>query len=121
MTTQALARQELFMLNLNLIIETHLPDPDFNVKKLVRAAGTSRTDLHRKLISSVGMSTTEYLRYKRLQKAALLLTTHPDWCVCQVAYEVGFQHPSYFTQRFREVFGVCPLSFKGDLVILKHL
>jgi AraC-like DNA-binding protein len=121
MTTQALARQELFMQQLNLIIETHLSDPEFTVRKLIRAARTSRTDLHRKLISAVGMSTTEYLRYKRLQKAALLLTTRQEWCVCQVAYEVGFQYPSYFTQRFREVFGVCPLSYKGDLVILEHL
>jgi len=93
----------------------HLADSTLTVKRLTRLVGMSRTDLHRKLSQSAGMSTTEYVRQKRLEKAAELLKEQPDWSVYQVALEVGFDNQGYFTRRFKEVFGKCPGAWRGDL------
>lgn len=121
MKTKAIARQELFFQNLNFTINSHLADPDFNVTKLLRVIGMSRTDLHRKITRTTGMSTTEYLRFCRLKKAAYLLQNYPDKCVYQVAIDVGFQDQGYFSKRFREVFGVCPTGYKNYSSNLEHL
>ncbi len=62
-----------FLEYLNSEIESHLADSTLTVKRLTRLVGMSRTDLHRKLEQNAGMSTTEYVRQKRLEKAAELL------------------------------------------------
>ncbi len=114
MTTTHRPAQERFLLYLDTQIEAHLSDHSLNVHRLLRLVGMSRSDLHRKLGSTVGMSTTEYLRQKRLDKAAELLREEPEWSVYQVAHEVGFENQSYFSKRFKEVFGRCPVAWRGE-------
>ncbi len=99
-------------------IAPHLADPELDMPKLQRLLGMSRSDLHRKLKLATGMSATEYIRYLRVHRAAQLLLEQPDVCIVGIALEVGFNNHSYFTKRFREVFGVCPKEYrerKGDL------
>jgi AraC-like DNA-binding protein len=96
----------------------HLADPELDMPKLHRLLGMSRSDLHRKLKAATGMSATAYIRHLRLHKAAQLLLEQPAVCILGIALEVGFNNHSYFTKRFREVFGVCPCTFRergGDL------
>ncbi len=114
MTTTLRPAQERFLLNLDTQIEAHLSDHSLNVHRLLRLVGMSRTDLHRKLNRLVGMSVTEYVRQKRLDKAAELLREEPDWSVYQVAHEVGFENQSYFTMKFKEAFGRCPVAWRGS-------
>lgn len=111
LTTTSIA-QDAFLRRFNHSLNNHIYDPDLSVHKLLRLVGMSRTDLHRKLDRSAGMSATGYIRHLRLQRAAALLQAHPDWSIQQVALEVGFSSQSYFTKRFREMFGVCPHSLR---------
>lgn len=106
--------QERFLQTLDSQIETHLSDHTLTVKRLLRLVGMSRSDLHRKLEKTVGMSTTEYVRQKRLEKAAELLKQKSEWSVYQVALEVGFENQSYFSRRFKEVFGRCPGAWREE-------
>ena len=92
---------------------------NLTVQKLVRLIAMSRTDLHRKLTNTVGMSATEYVRRIRLFKASVLLLERPDLSIYQVALEVGFNSQSYFTKRFREIFGENPTSWRKRS--LEHL
>jgi AraC-like DNA-binding protein len=115
MRNHSAALSEDFLQNLNLAIETHISDPRLCVNRLLRIVGMSRTDLHRKLGRTVGMSTTKYVRQIRLRRAAELLTKHPEWCVYEVALEVGFNNQSYFTKKFKQAFGCCPGEWREQL------
>ena len=54
-----------------------------------------------------GQSPVELLRTARLQKGReLLQTTGKN--VSEIAYEVGFTAPSYFTKCFKDEFGISP-------------
>jgi AraC-like DNA-binding protein len=97
-----------FLSSLDFRIEEHLTDAAFSVKKLLRLVGMSRTDLHRKLNKTVGMSATKYIRQVRLEKAAELFKNEPRRSVHQVAREVGFENQNYFSKQFEEVFGRRP-------------
>ncbi len=109
----------LFSETLFAKIEDHAFNDCLTIKKLARLVAMSRTDLHRKLISSVGMSATEYIRYIRLQKATILLLEKPELSIYQIALEVGFNSQSYFTKRFSELFGRSPTAWRKER--LEHL
>lgn len=101
-----------FLKTLRETVEKHLDDPDLDVKKLTRLLGMSRTDLHRKIKLYAGMSITAYIRKIRLEKASYLLLDKPEICVSCIMHDTGFNHPSYFTKRFKEMFGMCPNSYR---------
>jgi AraC-like DNA-binding protein len=111
---------DTFLKKLNQQIEQHLSDATFDVPNLLRSLGMSRTDLHRKIVGKVGMSTTEYIRFVRLQHAVVLLEEQPEWSLAQIAYEVGFTSPSYFTRTFIERFGMCPSLYRKSSRVLEH-
>ncbi len=92
------------------IVEQNIPDPDFHVDHFCKAVGMSRTQLHRKLRSLTNQSTTEFIRSLRLRRAAILLEKHYG-NVTEIAYEVGFNKPSYFTECFRKQFGQLPSEY----------
>ena len=102
-----------FLQNLDHVLERHLSDSAFSIRRLLRAVGMSRTDLHRKLERTVKMSATEYVRFVRLRRAAFLMRNNPEWSISTVAFEVGFNSQSYFTRKFKETFGHCPEQWKS--------
>lgn len=74
----------------------------------------SRMNLYRKLQSLTGQSPSGFIRAIRLKKAAALLAGQ-GMTVAEVADRVGFSTPSYFSKCFREMFGVLPTQYRGDV------
>ena len=99
-----------FVTRFKSLVEEKLKDPDLNVEDLGRDMGMSRVQLYRKLKSLTNYSPNELLRRMRLKKAASLLAAS-EWTVAEVAYEVGFSSPSYFTKCYKEEFGESPTDF----------
>jgi len=71
----------------------------------------SRMQLHRKLLALTNKSANNFIRSLRLKRAAELLRQHYG-NVAQIAYEVGFNNPSYFAECFRKQFGKLPSEYK---------
>jgi len=89
------------------VIEDNLSEPSLSVEDFTSRLGTSRTQLHRKLKAITGLSVNHIVRNVRLQKSLSLLR-EGNKTIAEVAYEVGFSNPSYFTERFREYYGYPP-------------
>jgi AraC-like DNA-binding protein len=102
-----------FLRQLDDRLGERLFDSNLTVTRILRLVFMSRTDLHRKLKREAGMSATEYIRSERLKKARKLLSERPDLPVGRVASEVGFGSQSYFTRKFKEMFGVRPGEGRG--------
>lgn len=98
-----------FVSRFRTLVEEKLGNPALNVEDLGREMGMSRVQLYRKLKSLTNYSPNELLRQMRLKKAASLLASS-DLTVAEVAYEVGFSSPSYFTKCYKEQFGEIPTS-----------
>lgn len=96
-----------FLAQLRTIIRKHLADSDFGVEIIGQEIGLSRVQLYRKVKALTGSSVVELIRKARLIKAKQLLTTTGK-NISEVAYEVGFTSPSYFTKCFKDEFGVTP-------------
>ncbi|MEZ5038708.1 MAG: AraC family transcriptional regulator [Saprospiraceae bacterium] len=100
-----------FIARIKELIEMNMDDENYGIDQLCRDAGASRSQLHNKIKKWTGLSTTYYIRSVRLQRAKYLLV-HTDLNITQVAFEVGFRDPSYFTRVFDDSFGICPKNFR---------
>lgn len=89
------------------IVEENMSDDDFQIDQFCRAIGMSRSTLNRKLRALTGLSTNVFIRTLRLKRAAQLLEKKSATIV-EIAYEVGFNNPSYFAECFRQQFGKPP-------------
>jgi AraC-like DNA-binding protein len=78
---------------------------------LAKKLRLSESQVYRKLKSISGKSTALFIRSIRLQKAKDLLQ-EPEMNISEVAYEVGFTNPSWFSTAFKEEFGFSPSDLK---------
>ncbi len=104
---------EKFLRKALAIIEQKMSDPDFSVQEFAREIALSRVQLHRKLRSLTGQSTSEFIRVVRLNRAAQMLKQNHE-SVTQIAYLVGFNSSSYFSRSFYKHFGVSPSDFANS-------
>ena len=100
-------KEDIFLTKFRDFIEKNLSDSDLGVETIGAELGLSRVQLYRKIKALTGLSPVELLRTARLQKGRQLLE-RTDKTISEVAYEVGFTAPSYFTKCFKDEFGISP-------------
>ena len=105
-------KEPLFLVHFKDVVEARLSDSDLSVDDLAAAMNLSRVQLYRKVKAISGSSPVELLRTARLNRGyQLLLTTGKN--ISEVAYDVGFTAPSYFTKCFKDEFGVSPSDLQS--------
>ena len=101
------AKEPIFIIRFKDVVETRLSDSDLSVDDLAAAMNLSRVQLYRKVKAISGSSPVELLRTARLNRGYQLLVKG-EKTVSEIAYEVGFTAPSYFTKCFKDEFGISP-------------
>lgn len=110
-TIKALSRsEENFLTQLFEITEANLPNNHFNVNYLSRNIGMSRPQLYRKTLSLTGRSPNDFIQLLRMGKA-LSLIKHHSGNISEIALEVGYHNPSYFSKCFQKNYGCTPSQF----------
>lgn len=103
--------EDAFILKLKDTILNYQEAQPLNVSILCELLGLSRTQLHNKTKSLTGRSTTDFIRFVRLEEAKKLLL-ETDLQIAEIAYQVGFNEPAYFTRRFSELYGHSPKTVR---------
>jgi len=99
--------EPLFIVRFKDVVEKRLSDSELSVDDLAAAMNLSRVQLYRKVKAISGSSPIELLRTARLNRGyQLLIQTNKT--VSEIAYEIGFTAPSYFTRCFKNEFGISP-------------
>jgi CheY-like chemotaxis protein len=111
-TDKTLTKEEQFLFDLRQTLISNLSDEGFGIAQLCRKIGMSRSQLHNKLKALTGLSASIFIRTIRLEKAKVLLQDS-DLNISEIAYEVGFRTPAYFTQIFTEEVGLSPSRYRG--------
>ncbi|MBN1560196.1 response regulator [candidate division KSB1 bacterium] len=94
-------------------VKEYMADPSFSIDFLARQVGLSRMHLHRKLKALTNLNATQFVLVVRLKCAAQLLEENAG-TVTEIAYQVGFQNPSYFSTCFRKQFGLSPSEINSS-------
>jgi signal transduction histidine kinase/DNA-binding response OmpR family regulator/ligand-binding sensor domain-containing protein len=102
-----------FIQHVYQLLDAYLDDPQLNVDFLARNLSMSRSSLNRKLKSLLDISANDLIRRYRLQRATALLAAGND--ISSTAYQTGFNTPSYFSQCFREQYGITPSEYIASM------
>ncbi len=96
-------------------IENHLADSMFSIANVARKEGVT-TRAIQKLFTREGTTFSGYILERRLDlaKTAILLngTFTP---ITQIAFDVGFDDPSYFSRAFRKRYGMTPRDLRRSV------
>ncbi|MEO0472541.1 MAG: two-component regulator propeller domain-containing protein, partial [Bacteroidota bacterium] len=93
------------------IVENQMGNTSFSVEQFARELAVSRPLLFTKMKSITGQTPNNFLKKIRLKRSAQLLQQGDD-SVAQIAYQVGFSDPRYFSKCFQKEFGVNPKVYR---------
>ena len=107
------SQDTIFAETLNEAIRKNMGNPNLKMDDLGDEMGLSRVQLYRKVKAITGLTPVELLRQMRLQRGyALLQSTNKT--VNEIAYEVGFGTPGYFSNCFKKQFGKYPMDVRAE-------
>ncbi|CAD5260893.1 putative Signal transduction histidine kinase [Imperialibacter sp. 89] len=108
--TAALSVGDAFIDKFYRFLDRSLHDTSLKVETVAREMAMSNSTLNRKVKSLLGITTNELIKRYRLQKAAELIRAGES--IATVAFNVGFETHSYFSQSFKEVYQVTPTEYR---------
>jgi signal transduction histidine kinase/DNA-binding response OmpR family regulator len=100
-----------FLNKLIALVEDNKKNEDLSVEKLSEQLGISRVHLYRKIKKLTDMSVSEFVVSIKL-KHSLELLRNSGLSISEIAYEVGFSSPSYFTKCFKNQFNRSPSAYR---------
>ena len=107
------SQDTIFAETLNEAIRRNMSNPNLKMDDLGDEMGLSRVQLYRKVKAITGLTPVELLRQIRLQQGYVLLIT-TNKTVAEIAFEVGFNTPGYFSKCFKEQYGKLPMDLRDS-------
>ena len=98
------------------IFQEEISNPNLNIEQLASKMGLGHSQFYRKIKALTNYTPVELMRQLRLKQARHLLTTTTR-SVSEIAYEVGFSSPAYFTKCYRTAFGQTPSELRDNLAL----
>jgi len=102
--------EEKFVTHIMEVMSFIWNKPEVAVNNFSEAMGYSKSQLYRKLIGVTGLSPNTFLKEFRLHKALHLLQLKYG-NISEVAFDVGFNSPAYFSKCFLEKYGMLPSTY----------
>lgn len=108
---QPQSADEKLMQKVLKVINKNLNNPDLNAEMIAAEVGISRVHLYRKLKELTNQSTRDFIRNIRLKQAEILLKSEKNYNMSEIAQLVGFNNTTYFSNAFKELYGVSPSKY----------
>ncbi|QSQ27094.1 helix-turn-helix domain-containing protein [Pyxidicoccus parkwayensis] len=93
-------------------IELRLGEPGLQPEDISREQGVSRRYLDGVLKKATGRTLADFIRLRRLERAAEDLKSRPEDLTAEVATRWGFRDASHFTRLFRQRYGTTPTGYR---------
>ncbi|MES2113156.1 MAG: two-component regulator propeller domain-containing protein [Bacteroidota bacterium] len=111
---EIVSEDQKFLKNALACIEKNITNPNFSVEELSRQMSLSRVSLYKRLLTLTGKTPVDCIRTIRLKRAVQLLEKS-KLSIASVAYEVGFNNPTYFSKVFKEEYGTLPSEYVNEI------
>jgi len=99
-----------FLAKIVKIIEENVLEKSFTTNDLYDAINMSQSTLYRKLQVLIGISPNELIKNIRLKVACRLLL-EKKLNISEIAYDLGFSDPKYFSNIFKKEMGISPTEY----------
>lgn len=101
---------EQFLSDLGKVFSHNWQTPNVEMEDISEELSMSKSQLYRKSVNATGRSTNRLLQEFRLRNAMKMLWKSKG-NISQIAYDCGFNSPSYFTKCFRKRYGLKPMAY----------
>ncbi len=105
--------EDEFITRIRNLVHQHLDDNEFSVNDLERGVFLSRSQLHKKLKALTGLSAMQFVSRIRFSVAREKLKTESN-TISDIAYQVGYSDPNYFSRAYSEEFGETPSETRNN-------
>lgn len=105
------SEDEKFVKQVLELVEKNYKNADYSIDDILKSMSCSKSMLNKKMQSVIGQPPGVFIRSYRLNIAKQLIILNREsknLNISQIAYEVGFNDPKYFTRCFTKHFGVTP-------------
>jgi signal transduction histidine kinase/DNA-binding response OmpR family regulator len=109
-TVEVGSLDSFFLNRVRSVVEKNISDENFGMEILAEELMISRSQLHRKIKSLSGVTTSDFVNLVRIKKAVELIKTE-NYLFNEVAFKVGFSSQSYFAKCFRKAYNVTPKEY----------
>lgn len=107
------SKDDLFIKKIYMIMEKNIDKFDFSVEDFVREMGYSRSAVQKKIKAITGKTATNLVRDYRLERARQLIEQGAGF-LSEIASMVGFNSLSYFSNCYKQYFGINPSEVKKN-------
>lgn len=104
---------EEFLISVIRLIEDNISNHDLDFQVICHHTGLSRTVLYAKFKTLTGQGVHDFIKSIRLKKSIELLR-EGRLNVSEIAYEVGFNSPSYYIRCFTKQYGMAPKEYSRN-------
>jgi signal transduction histidine kinase/CheY-like chemotaxis protein len=104
-------REDSFILEVHKYFDSNLDQSDISQEDICRVVGMNRFALNKKIQALTGKTAISYLKFYRLEKSRELLLGS-ELTVSEIAYQVGFNDPKYFSRAFSEAYNSPPTEYR---------
>lgn len=101
---------DLFLRKLNDYLDENLGNEALSVEMLADKMSMSTSSLYRKVKGVSGLSPNDFIRIARLKKAISLMQNGENR-ISEIAFQVGFSSPAYFSTCFQKQYGKTPSEY----------
>ncbi|MDH6303517.1 ligand-binding sensor domain-containing protein/DNA-binding response OmpR family regulator [Parabacteroides sp. PF5-5] len=105
-------KEQEFLSMAKQIVEENWSNTHFDISLWSRELGIGRTRFFNQIKSITGMTPNEYLLLLKLNRSQTLLQDKNNLTIAEIAYQLGFSNPAYFSKCFKKQFGVTPQEYK---------
>ncbi|MEZ4828591.1 MAG: response regulator [Bacteroidia bacterium] len=102
---------EQFLRKALAVVETHIENSDFDIDQFAEELAVSRALLFSKLKSLTDQTPNNFIKSLRLKRAAQILRDHSHINISELAWQVGFKDPKYFSKCFVQEYHLTPTEF----------
>jgi len=109
-----LSFDDVFVTRVVTFIKENISDETLTNEKIEAHFKTNKMQMYRKLKAVTGWSVNSLIREIRIREALKLLQ-HSEKNISEIAYQLGFSDPLYFSKYFKKEVGVAPQHYRKEL------
>ena len=106
--------EQAFITRATEVVMQHLADGDYNRESFAKDMAMGESTLYNKVKATTGQTVIAFITSIRLKEAQRIIRSNPNILISDVATQVGFNTPKYFSKCFKKEFGIFPKEYAEE-------
>lgn len=106
---------QAFITSATELVMKHLADADYDRESFAKDMAMGESTLYNKMKATTGQTVIAFINSIRMKEAQRIIQSNPNILISDVAIQVGFNTPKYFSKCFKKQFGVFPKEYAEQL------